>query len=144
MIHMHRRTALCRAWLLLPLAVVVGCGDSRPRNTGVSGRIEVSGGIPLGEGKLVLIPDDPAAGQRPAGATIASDGTFSCYSASGGRGIPPGGYKVMVSFASGMAGPHPLRAAFKKYTSLESTPLRLDVPQGGLSNVVLQLQDEAG
>lgn len=143
MFFMHRWTALRRALLLLPLAIVVGCGDSRPPNTVVSGRVEVTGGIPLGEGKLILVPEDPYPGQQPAGATIAPDGTFRCYSASGGSGIPPGNYKVVVSFPSGMAGPHPLRETFKQYTKLDSTPLRLDVPAGGDRDVVFELQDAA-
>ncbi len=134
---------LCACLLVLTLTAAVGCGASGPPNTIVSGRIEVAGGIPLDEGKLILIPDDPAPGQLPAGATIAADGTFSCYSASGGSGIPPGSYKVLVSFPSGMAGPHPLRATFKRYTNVDSTPLHLDVPAGGLSGVVLELEDNS-
>lgn len=135
-------TAACRTACLAPLLLAaVGCG---PSNTNVSGRVEVTGGIPLGEGKLILMPEDPAPGQQPAGATIAPDGTFTCYSASGGAGIPPGRYKVMVSFPSGMTGPNPLHETFAKYTRLDSTPLSLDVPPGGLSGVVIELEDDSG
>jgi len=144
MSNIHRgATSLCVCLLLPTLAAVVGCGASSIPNTTVSGRVEVAGGIPLGEGKLILMPENPAPGQQPAGATIAADGSFSCYSSSGGNGIPPGSYKVMLSFPSGMASPHPLRETFKKYIRLDSTPLRLEVPAGGLSGVVLELENGA-
>jgi len=130
------------ASLLLTVMVLVGCGNSQPSNTIVSGRLEVAGGIPLGEGKLILVPEDPLPGQNPAGATINSDGTFTCYSSSGGSGIPPGAYKIMVSFPSAMTGPHPLHETFKRYTKLDTTPLRIEVPPGGLRDLVLELQDE--
>jgi len=132
-----------RVGVLLVLAclpTLTGCG---PSNAPVSGRVVVTGDIPLGEGKLILIPEDPQAGQKPAGATIAQDGSFTCYSATGGTGVPPGKYKVVVSFPSSMAGPHPLRKTFKKYVNLDTTPLRLEVPVGGLQNVTLTLQDES-
>jgi len=128
--------------VVIGCCLMLGCGGGGPQNTQVSGRVEVEGGIPLSEGKLILIPEDPAPGQKPAGATIGADGSFEAYAATGGSGIPPGKYKVMVSFPSGMTGPHPLRKTFKKYTKLETTPLALDVPAAGLTDVVLLLQDD--
>jgi hypothetical protein len=142
----HPRAAL-RPTVVALFALALGAtgcgGPTGPANALVKGRIQVKGGIPLSEGKLILIPEQPAPGQRPAGATIGTDGTFDCYATAGGAGIPPGSYKVLLSFPSGMGTANPLHTAFFRYTREDSTPLKLVVPPEGLTNVVLEVEEDS-
>jgi hypothetical protein len=120
--------------------LVSACGTSSP-NVPVSGHVSVKGGLPVDEGKLVLIPEPADPKRIPCGASIATDGSFSCYSNSGGVGIPPGKYKVVLSFASGKGNINPFAEAFLKYTQASTTPLVLDVPKSGIKNFKIELDE---
>jgi len=137
-------TAPALLTLVAALVCVSGCGDSSPPNAPVTGRVVVTGGIPLSAGNLILLPADGSLDVQLPGALIRPDGSFECYSTSGGEGIPPGDYKVLLSFSgSGIADGPSLHRAFTKYTKAETTPLRVTVPPGGVSDVVLEVEDAA-
>jgi hypothetical protein len=130
--------------MALLLGGVVGCGgSSEPANVPVSGRVEAKGGIPVTEGKLILVPQNPLPGQKPAGATIGTDGRFTAHAATGGAGIPPGRYKVLLSFPAGMGSANAMRTAFARYAREETTPLVLDVPPAGLEDEVLEVEERS-
>ena len=56
-------------------------------------------------------------------------------------GIPPGRYKVVMAFPSAKGSVSPFQKAFAKYTTVETTPLVLDVPNTGLKDVELKLEE---
>jgi len=134
------RQFVCFALLGVTCWMMCGCGASSP-NVPVSGRVLVKGGVPVDEGRLILIPEPPDPKKATCGATIGTDGKFTCYAAQGGTGIPPGSYKVVLSFASGKGSVNPFIEAFKKYTQVSTTPLKLDVPSSGVSDYVIELEE---
>jgi hypothetical protein len=139
-----------RAIRRLPLVVLVGLSfstisgcDGSSGEVAVSGHVRLRDGTPLTEGQLVLIPDPFDKDQPQAGATLAEDGSFACRSFTGKNGVLPGQYKVILRFPTGKGAVNPLTGKFKKYTSFVTTPLVLDVPDSGLNDTLLEL-DEAG
>jgi hypothetical protein len=116
------------------------CGASSP-NVAVSGHVTVKGGLPVDEGQLILMPDPADPKRATCGATIGTDGKFTCASTKGGAGIPPGKYKVVLSFSAGKGKVNPFVEAFKQYTQAETTPLKLDVPAGGLKDYHIELEE---
>jgi hypothetical protein len=133
-----------------PLLALIGLGLWMiPGCSGSSGEVPVSGnvrtrdGIPLTEGQVVLIPDPFDTDQPQAGATLAGDGSFTCRSFTGQNGALPGRYKVILRFPTGKGAVNPLTRTFAKYTNFETTPLVLDVPDSGLNDALLEL-DEVG
>lgn len=133
-----------KAMSFLALAIACGlnsgCGTPSP-NVTVSGKIVVKGGVPVDEGKLALIPDPPNEKRSNCGASIGTDGSFNCYATTGGMGIPPGKYKVVLTFASGKGAINPFAKAFEKYTRLATTPLIIDVPKSGLKGHLIELEE---
>ena len=133
-----------RVWLLIVSAVgsclISACGASST-NVPVTGKVVVKGSVPLGEGQLVLIPDPADPKRANCSATIRTDGSFSCVATAGGEGIPPGKYKVVLSFSSGKGNVNPFISAFKKYTQPDSTPLKLDVTSAGVKDHVFELEE---
>lgn len=129
-------------WAVLAVGccVICSCGSSSP-NVNVSGQVIVKGGVPVDEGRLILIPDPPNDKRATCGATIGTDGKFNCYATKGGTGIPPGRYKVVLSFASGKGSVNPFIEAFKKYTQVSTTPLTLDVSSSGVKDYLVELEE---
>lgn len=132
--------------VLLWAAVVVvpfaaGCGKQVAPNVPVSGKVVTQFGIPIDEGRMTFVPDPPDGSRQSSGASIGADGSFTCYSTSGGMGIPAGRYKVVLSFASGKGNVNPYLIAFAKYALLNETPLVLDVPPEGLEDAVIELDE---
>ena len=99
-------------------------------------------GTPVQSASLVLIPDPADAAQRQAGSTLRDDGSFACNSFSGAIGVRPGHYKVLLRFPTGKGGVHPLSRTYAKYTRFESTPLEVDIPEEGLDDLVITLDDD--
>lgn len=142
-----RRAAANRAgaravglWMALAVVICAGCGESSP-NVVVKGKVVVEGGIPLDEGRLILLPQPESETRKTCGASIKPDGTFECYANQGGTGIPPGKYKVVVAFSSGKGSLNPYAKAFAKYTTVGETPLVLNVPPEGKTDVVFELKE---
>ncbi len=136
-----RRYALL-VLLALCLWIIPGCSGSSAE-VPVSGNVRTSDGPPLTEGQLVLIPEPFDKDQPQAGATLADDGSFTCRSFTGKNGVLPGRYKIILRFPTGKGAVNPLTRTFARYTSFETTPLILDVPDSGLTDVLLEL-DETG
>jgi hypothetical protein len=127
-------------FLGMSLWSISGCGDSAAE-VPLSGTVRTTDGMPVTEGQLVLIPDPFDKDQPQAGATLADDGAFTCRSFAGRNGVLPGAYKVILQFPSGKGAVNSLSRSFAKYTSFETTPLRLEVPETGLTDVLLELEE---
>jgi len=126
--------------LALFLMTLAGCSDATA-GVPVRGNVILKGGGPLEEGRIVLIPD-PFDVDEPQGvATLERDGSFNCNSYTGEAGVPPGRYRVTLLFPSAKGKLHPLARSFARYTKYETTPLVLDVPETGLTGVLLELEE---
>lgn len=143
----RHQKSLRRSWSVLLWAAVVvvpfaaGCGKQGAPNVPVSGKVVRQSGSPIDEGRMIFVPDPPDGSRQASGASIGADGSFTCYSTSGGMGIPAGRYKVVLSFASGKGSVNPYLIAFSKYAQLNETPLVLDVPPEGLQDAVIELDE---
>ena len=137
-----RRRSTAVLWgLAVGCTFASGCGKQGIPNVPVSGKVVTQSGIPIDEGRMTFVPDPPDDSRQASGASIGADGSFTCYSTSGGMGIPAGRYKVVLSFASGKGNVNPYIVAFAKYTQLNETPLVLDVPPAGLKAAVIELEE---
>lgn len=97
MIRCPRSHRLIFLFVLLPL----GCGDGKPDNVPISGKVVYANGKPLTGGMIVFNPLKE--GETAPLAAIQQDGTFE-ISARGG-GISPGEYKVSLAPAEGETAP---------------------------------------
>ncbi|MFN3191729.1 MAG: hypothetical protein ACE361_14555 [Aureliella sp.] len=80
--------------LLLPLALVVGCGgDSNPPTEPVTGTVTLDG-QPFEGAVITFKPDDSS--NRSAVATSQADGTYALTTFASGDGAQIGTYKIMV------------------------------------------------
>lgn len=132
---MRDRRSLLTAGLLASL-FVVGCAPTPPPVVPVSGKLVFTDGRPLAQATIQLIPE-PGTGAS-AQSTTGDDGTFEVETCVQGReihdGAIPGKYKVVVI-------PYPHGAKIDaKYGSLVSTPLQVEVPATGVTNLKLVVQ----
>ncbi len=123
-------------WLLaavLVAAAAAGCGPA-VRLVPVSGRV-VYRGHGVKAATVQLLPD-AAKGTHAPSATgqTAEDGSFTLQTPPHGPGVAPGRYRATVQ----QYGPPVLPP---KYASPAETPLRVEVPEGGLSGWELKLHD---
>lgn len=148
---LHRISVSLCFWCALGL--LAGCGDSGPRRVAVEGTVTLDG-KPLAHKGLMFIPQPGTPGNGAADTTD-KDGKYSLVAVVFGStrdmpGIPPGRYRVIVyeplipiADESGAAaedgGPAPAVAPnFGRisqvpaiYSSPDTTPLVLDVPESG-------------
>ena len=137
-----RRPLSVLLWTAVAVApLAAGCGRQGAPNVPVSGKVVTQSGIPLDEGRMTFVPDPPDGSRQASGASIGADGSFTCYSTSGGMGIPAGRYKVVLSFASGKGSVNPYLIRFAKYAQLNETPLVIEVPPEGLEDAVIELEE---
>jgi hypothetical protein len=123
------RAAVC---LLLAALAAPGCSGDRPKLVAVTGKV-VHKGQPLTAGSIWLHPDagNPYHGEKPS-CQLGLDGAFTMRTYPYGDGVPPGAYRVTLSpeLAS--------RIKLPAYGDPARTPWRLDVPDGGIRDYVLE------
>jgi hypothetical protein len=135
-----RRAQRAKAAGLLALAVLLGgCSSdgSGVKLAPVTGRL-VWKKQAVRAAEVFLIPDKDKGNQGEQGNALlaAEDGHFTVQTShpKGPRnGVAPGAYKVIVSM-----GRTPDKELIK-YRMAQSTPLHLDVPEGGLEDIVIDL-----
>ena len=123
---------------LAPLAAVLllaaGCGDGRPKLVTAAGKVTLNG-QPVVGGSLTFHPEGGALekGDRPS-CQLHTDGSFTAQTYPYGDGAVPGVYKVTLDPA--------LAARIKKplYADPAKTPLRIDVPAGGVTGHVFEIK----
>jgi hypothetical protein len=124
-----RSRALRVACLVLSALVLSGCGP-KPKLVPVTGQV-VHKGRPLTAGSIWLHPSasNPYQGEKPS-CQLALDGAFVLRTYPYGEGVPPGSYKVSLS--PELAN----RIKLPAYGDSARTPLKLDVPEEGIKDVV--------
>ncbi|PHS03313.1 MAG: hypothetical protein COA78_18325 [Blastopirellula sp.] len=129
---------------LLSLIALVGCDGGGPSLTPVSGTV-TNGDALATSGTVTFEPDTAKGttdGQSTASGLIESDGKYILYTTAK-EGAVPGWYKVTVNIEGTAAEgadeyaeiPSAVRA---EYTSLEKTPLSIEVKAGGDFNITLE------
>jgi hypothetical protein len=126
-----RRAVVCA--LMVGLVVLSGCGRSSPKLAPVRGRLTYRG-HGVSEATVQLLADTSKGTHAPtATAKTEADGSFSLQTPPYGAGAEPGHYKVTVQqYHSGIP---------PKYGNPARTPLRVEVPEAGLSDWIIPLQD---
>ena len=122
--------------LLLPAALVLGCGRGpSPRLAPVQGRVTYRG-QPVAAATVEFAPDAAAGTRGPSsvGGT-GPDGCFRLRCPPHGGGAVVGQHRVRVFLYPGADGVPP------RYAHPDTSPLRVEVPEGGLSGLELVLED---
>jgi hypothetical protein len=116
--------------LLVGLLALAGCSN-KPKLAPFTGKVVVDGRAQLtGDSIVALVPVAGLGTERIQG-MINRDGTFKLNTYPHGDGVMPGKYKVLVQFDGGRA--------FEHYAAANTTPLEVDVPDGGLTNHEIKL-----
>ncbi len=129
------------------VCAILGAGCGGPVN--VQGTV-VRDGKPVAEAQVVFIP---VIGGQEAGDLTDEEGTFRLKNPKK-LGVVPGEYLVTVSkmdYPPGMKRPGPLEMSLAttalmketlptQYTLQDKTPLRVTVPRGGITDVVLDIK----
>jgi hypothetical protein len=124
------RPSLVMVVLLLALS---GCSKNSPPLVPVSGKVQSDGkGVPG-----VVVQFTPDSTKNPKGftaqASTGADGSFTLKTPPYGDGASPGWYRVTVA---GYGNRQPFSS---KYTRFDKSPLVVEIPQGGKSDVVLKV-----
>jgi hypothetical protein len=121
-------------WLLA--LTLAGCwGDPAVRPVPVRGRATV-GDKGLGRVTIQLVPDASKGTHAPTGVgQTDEDGSFQIATPPHGDGAVPGHYKVTVTSYTG-------KGIAPAYADPAKTPLRVEVPPGGLENWDLKLKSK--
>jgi hypothetical protein len=123
-----------QACFVLLLLLLAGC-HSAVRLAPVHGRATL-GQKPLARVTIQLVPDGTQGTHGPAGAGQTDEyGSFRITTPPHGEGAVPGGYRVTVMSYTGKGVP-------RSYTDPRTTPLRVEIPPGGLENWDLKLRSQ--
>jgi hypothetical protein len=118
---------------LLVALVLAGCGGPAVPLVPVHGRATIGKKV-LARVTIQLVPDGEKGTHAPAGVgETDEDGSFRITTPTHGDGAVPGHYKVTVTSYSGKAVP-------RIYGDPRTTPLRIEIPPGGLENWDLKLK----
>jgi hypothetical protein len=113
--------------------LLAGCSGSAVRLVPVHGRATVNKKAVAGL-TIQLVPDAAKGTHAPSGGgQTDEDGRFVITTPPHGEGAVPGHYKVTVSSYTGRGVP-------RSYADPRQTPLRIEVPPGGLENWELKLK----
>jgi hypothetical protein len=122
-----------RASPLLVALALAGCAEPAVRLVPVRGRATL-GQKSLRQVTIQLVPDGEKGTHAPTGVgQTDEDGRFRITTPPHGEGAVPGHYKVTVVTYTGKGVPG-------SYADPRSTPLRVDIPPGGLENWELKLK----
>jgi hypothetical protein len=142
-------------FLFCGTVLLAGCGGgadkwkaNRPRTVPASGMITMNN-RPLDEAQIVLVP---TSGNHGGSGLSAADGTFRLQAFAPDDGVVPGTYKVMVVKSLVPQNPDPgspeskvaQRAKLlipKYYTDAAKSGLEVVIPDGGKTDLVLELKD---
>lgn len=149
-----------RGILVLPIAclvaLVVGCSGSdkwskeRPKTVPASGTVTYKG-APVEGATVVFVPDG---GKHAAAALTDSSGQFDASAFSPQSGAVPGKYRVTVTKLQ--PGPRispdehdippgkqvgPIHLLPRKYSETNTTDLRVEIPDGGKTDITFDLKD---
>lgn len=125
-----------RVLLAVVAVAVLGCGDGMPKGPALvpgGGKVTYRN-KPVTGGNIAFTPVN-VAGAETAQGYLDEKGTFILACPNFGPGIAPGQYKVTITFYGG-SGPVP-----PKYNLPQSTPLLVDIPAGGKTDLDLKLVD---
>ena len=126
------RSSLRASPLLVALALA-GCAEPAVRLVPVRGRATL-GPTSLSLVTIQLVPDGGKGTHAPTGVgQTDEDGRFRITTPPHGEGAVPGHYKVTVVTYTGKDVP-------RSYADPRSTPLRVEIPPGGLENWELKLK----
>ncbi len=134
MIRTRRGLAVGLLFLLLLLG---GCGrgdGGGPKLAPVRGRV-VFKNKAVTAADIFFLPD-AAKGNNGTMATaiLQEDGSFTMSTYPRGDGVAPGAYKVTLGLGRRN------EPELKKYRTAETTPLKFDVPDAGLEDLVIELK----
>lgn len=121
----------CLWLLLLAIAVVTGCGPSRPETAEVSGRVTFQG-KPVPEGRILFWPPSG----RPAMAEIKSDGTYELTTFDAEDGAVIGTHRVTIKATRTVfRNNDPSKAVVEwlvpqNYENIDKSPLTAEVSPG--------------
>ena len=122
-----------RASPLLVALALAGCAEPAVRLVPVGGRATL-GKKSLSLATIQLVPDGGKGTHAPTGVgQTDEDGRFRITTPRHGEGAVPGHYKVTVVSYTGKDVP-------RSYADPRSTPLRVEIPPGGLENWELKLK----
>jgi hypothetical protein len=121
------------ASLVLTALAMCGCGE-KPKLVEVTGRV-VHKGQPLTAGSIWFHPnaDNPYRGEKPS-CQLALDGAFVMRTYPYGEGVPPGSYKVSLSPELAK------RIKLPAYGDPAKTPLKIEVPEDGIEDLVFEVK----
>jgi hypothetical protein len=124
------------AGLLLLLSLLCGCGGSDgsgARLAPVKGRVIYKNqGVTAAE--IYFLPDADKGNQGAmASAILQEDGSFTMSTYPRGDGVAPGAYKVTLGLG------RRTEKELNKFRKVETTPLKVDVPEEGLTDLVFDL-----
>lgn len=133
-------------WFMLVLALMIaGCGGEDDGRRPVSGTVTLDGS-PLPSGTVGLLDAEG----NPGGVGMINDGEFSITQSSNISGTMPGTYQVSVEsweqepgevLADGSMAEGKL-ATPEKYRNPQTSGLTIEVPEGGVSGIQLELTSE--
>jgi hypothetical protein len=131
----YRRHGL--VFLAFCVATGWGCGKPGPKLVPVSG-VVVNGNKPVTGAYVVFAADVSQGGQTlDAYGSTDKEGHFTLRTTkSHAKGTPAGRYKVVIS----TDGPSPLIP--RPFTTLDTTPLQVDVPESGTEDLKLDLSKQ--
>ncbi len=125
----------CRTGFALALAVTfVGCGSDKPKMVTCSGKVTHKGKA-VTAGSINFFPDASNSFQKDNPSSILQlDGSFTAKTFPWGDGIPPGTYRVTLApqLASRLNAP--------AYASPEKTLWKIEIPDGGLKDQILEVK----
>jgi hypothetical protein len=127
----HRPAIILLLVLLLPLAVVAGCGDGRPERLEVSGQVLIDG-KPLTYGSVRFVPK----GARASSGSLDENGRFTLTCYGNDDGVVPGVHQVEVNAAESLSGSKNFWHAPKKYARFRTSPLTQEITESTDSLVI--------
>lgn len=118
--------------LLVAIAGIFGCGDSKHPTVEVSGVVTIAGASPSGPGMIVFTPTQTPTGGllKPGRAAFEQSGRYQAQTFGNADGLLPGTYRLAVSCwesPPSMAGPPAKSYIDERYTTARTSGLELVV-----------------
>ncbi|MGV3608034.1 MAG: hypothetical protein ACO1RA_16635 [Planctomycetaceae bacterium] len=123
-------------WVFLFIALLMmGCGaKDKPNLVKAKGKV-VQNGTAVTAGNIIFYPNSANSYTKDNPSSLLElDGSFSMKTFPFGDGVAPGKYKVTL--APQLAG----RLQLPDYANPEKTPWTLEVPEGGVENLVFEVK----
>ncbi len=129
----------CSGWLLL--LMMSGCGERGPVLVPVKGKLLDKVGNPIFPGSVWFIVDGQKAegpgAAKDASSLLHEDGSFTLRTYPYGEGAMVGRYRVTISLGAGSS------PRLAKYAGPKTSDVVVDVPEQGLTDLVVRLGEEA-